>query len=63
MTITITSSDKPKSNPTSFINRNFIALLLSDVAHNNKITYAPKVIYPWSKKTSPTAPPFMQIVR
>ena len=49
---TLAASDMYKPRRSDFIHRHFAAMLLSDIAHGTKIIQAPKIIYPWKKKTN-----------
>ena len=53
----ITASENYKPRARTFLKRDFVALLLQDIVIRGTTTvHAPKIIYPWRKKTSPTAP-------
>ena len=54
---TLVVADNYKPRARTFLKRDFVALLLQDIVIRGTTTvHAPKIIYPWRKKTSPAAP-------
>ena len=53
---TLDAEDDYKPRARTFLKSEFVALLLQDIVRGTTTVHAPKIIYPWRKKTSPAAP-------
>ena len=51
-TQTLSAADTYKPSRGDFFRRHFAAMLLSDITYGANIIQAPKIIYPWKKKTN-----------